>query len=229
MNDSKSKKIIRFIRKPDQSRVFNYESTGLTDSTFIMRSLRFYRDTEDNRINDIHELHVQLRINDEDIDIEDIEPNHIYVSCWSLFEKIDIAVLADRFLVENCERNGIAIISNVSKVENLIQTVTRRFNQPLNRYENREIIYFDDNTMFDIDRNLVNRSIRFMKQRNDFEVEHEYRFVFDAINVRGVPLIISSDVVSESYIDEIISFGNENVELFNHCANRGIVVNRFMT
>lgn len=160
MENCASKKIIRFIRNPDN--VFNYDTKNETDSTFIMRPLSFYRETEDGRIRDAGELHVQLWINNELTDHEDIQPEYIYVSCWSIFENIDILTLANRFLLDNTALNGVAIISNVSKVDRLIRDATRMFNQPPNRYEHRVISYFDNNTRLDLDSNLVNRIIRFM-------------------------------------------------------------------
>ena len=215
-------KLVRFIPNYDLNRVFHYDSDigiGVYDSTFIMRSLSYYRSVENGAIRDSEELSIIQTNGFHVIHRQDSQPYYLLVSCWCLYDKINFDEISTQFIPSN----GVAIISTVKKVENLIKKIIKKCDPRGCRYSKGPIKYFA-NTI-DIDNSGNDRfwQLRFMK-RDLFQDEHEYRFVFDTANLE--PTLIDTAIfyaLSKEYIDAIIGIRiTENWMLSNFCEERAI-------
>lgn len=228
MLENESTKIIRFIRDYDRANVFYYDNDkdGFYDSAFVMRALSHYRNVENECIRDVREMHISQKINNtESFDREDIQPHYILASCWSLYDTIDIHRLANQFIYNDHARDtisGIAIVSSIGRVANLIKKITKKCKQPDLRYSHQKITYYAPTAKRDEYKNWHN-IVRFLK-RDIFQTEQEYRFLFDTINLQ--PALIDTIIFyvqSLEYIDEIINFGGVNPVLTTYCNERNIV------
>lgn len=229
MLKNESNKIIRFIKNPDLFNVFHYEDNSMYDSTFVMRTLSYYRNVENSRIRDTNETRITQKIGNNIFDREDIQPYYLLASCWSCYEKININELAKQFLFDDVTdtNNGVAIISDINKVSSLIKKITKKCKQPDSRYPHQEIIYYSFEATKDSYSENWHNTVRFLK-RDTFRNEHEYRFLFDAINLE--PALIDTIIFyvnSSDYIDEIINFGEKNNLLSDYCNDRNIIFNNF--
>lgn len=218
-------KIIRFIPYPIKD-IFHLEAmNGLFNSTFIMRSLFYYKNCENNKIQDSQEAEVyqkisDIKIGDKVFDRERTSmlamPSRYLISSWSLLEnENDVRECFNNF----CEKQeGLVIISTITKVKNLI---ARNLQALLGtEFKSEQFIYQQVDyypSMIEKEESIDSRTEKIsFRKKPSFSKEKEYRFCYRFSNGSLDTIIFL--VKAEDYIDQIVT-KTSNSEHTQHIRN----------
>ncbi len=163
--------LVRFILLKSKWDIINPEFDNYTthDFNFWMRSIRYYRNIENNKIKDCNDGKLSQRNQSGQENNETSRLENALISCWAIVnDKLDIKYLREKLIGDGV---GLLIYSTVGEVErSLNELFEKEFKKEVNH---AQVCYYPQETESN---RFDDTDEPFLCKDNFFSRENEYRF-----------------------------------------------------
>lgn len=201
-----SKKLVRFISfSSNLKNIFKLTRDDQFTSTFLMRSLAYYRHCENSISRDKNEGSIIQKVNGCNKHKELVFYPYYLISSWSIYQEHGLQKLSQVFFKDGC----IAIVSTAEKINKLIEANLKgllgcNFNP--NFFKNGIVEYYPESASEDKFGDDWLDKAPFWKPEN-FSEQKEYRFSYrtpvPSLDVGGCMETIIFYIRAKDYIEKI--------------------------